>query len=131
MRSGTLLGAALIALTVACASSAVGNRGAYTRVVVHNHQWEDATLDLYCGSQVRARIRVGAAASATRHLLLLPCTGGMWVQVGFLANRRADGSRHTRVSTAEHGLDRSGYVDITIPHKIDAVFLAIYTERAR
>jgi hypothetical protein len=126
VRQGTFLWLALLTLGMACAGSAIQNREHYTRVVIDNQQWEDATVRIYCGSAQAATVRVSAGATVTRHLLLLPCGGGIAATARFLGHRG-----HVRASPREYGLDGRSYVKVTVPNNLDIVFLAIYKERER
>jgi hypothetical protein len=132
MRPGTLLAAALVALALSCAQQAVQYRDSYTRVVVHNHQWQDATVDIYCGSELRARVRVTGSNKVTRHVGLTPCVGGLMVEARFLAGGYTmDGQRRVRRSEREYGLGAGTYVTITLPQGLDWIAVAFYPERER
>jgi hypothetical protein len=100
-----------------------------TRVIIENHQWDQATVTVYCQSATvrdirnRTAFRVPAVSSVTHYLLLDACYGGLWAHVKFLGHTR------TRQSAPEIASLQRAYVHIKIPNNLDYVFLAIFPLR--
>ena len=64
---------ALLIVFTGCLGSAVINQAAYSKVVVKNQEWQDATVHLYCGISRIKTYKVTATTQHTDYVALVGC----------------------------------------------------------